>query len=114
MSIVVLSVGVVVVLQAFARVSHATLVAEQRALSYMLASVKMAEFETAFREQGELPEEDEGAWRVGRQQFTWTMVSSVVPGDPQAILAALTVQWTYGLRSGDYRVETVLRLLATS
>jgi hypothetical protein len=110
-SVVILSMGSVVIMEAFGRMAQAMAVADDETAAYLFAMSKMAEIEVEFRE-GRAPEEDEesGSVRLGQRGYEWTLRSSTVSEEPLVKSIALDVGWRRGSEMSVRRFETMLRV----
>ncbi len=109
-SVVILSTGSVLILQALAKVAEAQARLDDQANLYLFAISKMAEAELAV-ETGALPRDQEsGSFRVESQTFDWALSVSPAVDDPQVYTIGLDVEVRNPSRPLSQRVETVLRV----
>jgi len=110
-SIVILSMGSVVIMEAFGRMARALAVADHETDAYLFAFSKMAEVEMSCRE-GVPPEDDEesGSFQVGGQGYQWTLRTVTLSDEPPVKSIALEVAWRRGAEEHARRLETVLRI----
>ena len=110
-SVVILSMGSVVIMEAFGRMAQAMAVADDETGAYLFAMSKMSEVEVEFRE-GRTPEEDEesGSFRLGERGYEWALRSSTLSEEPPVKSIALDVEWQRGSEMYTRRFETMLRV----
>ena len=110
-SVVILSMGSVVIMEAFGRMAQAMAIADDETGAYLFAMSKMSEVEVEFRE-GRAPEEDEesGSFRLGERGYEWALRSSTLSEEPPVKSIALDVEWQRGSEMYTRRFETMLRV----
>ncbi len=106
-SVLILSIGSVVILQAMAQASSAITLSECRREAVLFSAGKMAETELVLRRALDLEETDGGSFRIGDQPFTWTLTCGKAKG-PGPRELSLTVAWERGRDSYSHQVQTVL------
>jgi type II secretory pathway pseudopilin PulG len=108
-SVVILSAGSVLAMQALMRVAHAQMVAEYRANAHLLAAAKMAEVELAFLDGHAPNRPDEGSIRLGDQAFEWYLSAMPAPDESGLWSVTLDVGWQHGTHAFERRLATWLR-----
>jgi len=107
-SVAILGAGTVLIMQAFVRGTYAITAAQKRLQAYTFSAAKMADLEMA-RRQGEDPKSS-GAFRMGRDQFSWSVQRALAFGDPELELATLTVAWRQGRHEYSTTLDAVARI----
>ncbi len=105
-SVVILSTGAVLVVQALARAAYAQAVVERQTAAYLFAMSKMAGLELAIDEGQELKDREAGSFRVENQLFQWETTAEPSRDDPELTTVALHVRWRYGPQTFEQRLET--------
>lgn len=108
-SVVILSVGAVLIMQALGRVSTAWTLGEGRLSATLFLMSKMGEVELALQEGQDLGGHPHGSFQSGDRQFGWDLVYGSVPDDPNSTAVALGVTWKAGQHTFEHRLETILR-----
>lgn len=106
-SVLILSFGSVMILQAMAQTSSAITLSECRRGAVLFSAGKMAETELVLRRALDLEETDGGNFRIGDQPFAWTLTCGKAKG-PGPRELSLTVAWERGRNSYSQQVQTVL------
>ncbi len=108
-SVVILSFGAVVTMQALGRVASALSVAEYQGEAYLFAMAKMAEVELALRSGQPVEESSQGSFRLGEHLFRWSLSLSTEPINPQFKAVSLTVAWSDGRHAYERHLNTILQ-----
>jgi hypothetical protein len=107
-SVVILSMGAVLVMQALGRVASAMALEERRGQAALFAFSKMAEVELAVRSRQPLEENSRGDFQAGEQRFEWNLSATPVADGPPGESVSLIVTWNDGRQSHEHRFDTVL------
>lgn len=107
-SIVILSVGAIFVLRAYAKTAHALMIAEDRFNSYVFSVSKMAEKEMALREGLDVETGEEGTFQVEGQRFDWDIAVEPL-SEEQLNLMTLTVVWRRAGHTFEDHIQTLFK-----
>ena len=89
------------------RGAYAVALAGNKLRAYAFASAKMADLEISLA-QGAVPKKD-GAFRLGRDRFSWHVNTAIDPGAPRLELVTLTVGFFQGRHPYESQVTGLMR-----
>ena len=106
--IAILSVGTLILMQALGRVSWTVLAGESRLHALLFSFSKMGETELEIQAAHELPEKEEGIFRVNDREFRFKRTTQIPPDRPELRHVGLEVTWEMGRGLMEHHVETLL------
>ncbi len=101
-SVAILSVAVVLILQALLRGAYALTVAEHRFKAYTFAVAKLADLEMTPAID---PEKTKGEFTMGRSRFDWSVAVQEDPQNATLNLVTLTVGWQQGRKTYETAIS---------
>ena len=108
-SVVILSVGAVLVMQALGRAASAMVIAEHRKQALLFSTSKMAEIDTNLLQGRQIEEHTGVSFQIDEQLYRWNLSSPLNKEEPERKSVSLVVTWNDGLQEYEHPVITVLR-----
>jgi len=106
-TIMILSGGAVLVIQALGRGAQALARAKTQMVVYQFARAKMADVELGLRQGEELA--PRGRFQSNGEEYRWSVAAQPLE-EPELERVTLTVDWSLGRYSYDAKFSTVRRL----
>ena len=107
--VVILSFGMVVALQAMAKISEVSLTTENRFYAYNVLASKIADLEIGIRERRKIEKNSEGMSVVNGKPFYWELAINPLTEGGSLELATLIVRWKQGKDTFVNSVDTLVK-----